>query len=252
VDDMSLAAELAREAGQLAASMLADGLETEYKSSISDVVSAADHAAEEMITARLVEHRADDGLVGEEGARRPGQDRTWYIDPVDGTYNFLSGLPYWCSAVGLADAEGPLVGAVYFPPRDELWVGGRDAPTTLNGVPLTELTDRPLAEVSVATYFHPRHLDEHDRLSSWRAVTSCAATVRMLGSASVDLAGVASGRVGIFLQANLNPWDWVPGAALVTGAGGVAEEFPVDGVRWQIAGNRQSVADASTALTRSR
>jgi myo-inositol-1(or 4)-monophosphatase len=250
VDDMSLAAELARDAGRLAASMLTEGLETEYKSSISDVVSAADHAAEEMITARLAEHRADDGLVGEEGARRPGRDRTWYVDPVDGTYNFLSGLPYWCSAVGLSDAEGPLVGAVYFPPRDELWVGGRDAPTTLNGVPLAELTDRPLAEVSVATYFHPRHLDEHDRLYSWRAVTSGAATVRMLGSASVDLAGVATGRVGIFLQANLNPWDWVPGAALVIGAGGVAEEFPIDGVRWQIAGNRQSVADASAALRR--
>jgi fructose-1,6-bisphosphatase/inositol monophosphatase family enzyme len=147
VDDVSLAAELARDAGQLAASMLADGLETEYKSSISDVVSAADHAAEEMITARLAEHRADDAIVGEEGARSPGKDRTWYVDPVDGTYNFLSGLPYWCSAIGLADAEGPLVGAVYFPPRDELWVGGRDEPTTLNGVPLAELADRPLAEL---------------------------------------------------------------------------------------------------------
>ena len=245
---MSLAADLVREAGQLATSMLAGGLRTEYKTSVSDVVSAADHAAEEMITARLADDRADDGVVGEEGARRPGRDRTWYVDPVDGTYNFLSGLPYWCSAVGLADADGPLVGAVYFPPRDELWVGGRDAPTTLNGVALAELADRPLADVSVATYFHPRHLAEHDRLSSWRAVTRAAATVRMLGSASVDLAGVASGRLGLFLQANLNPWDWVPGAALVVGAGGVAEEFPVDGVRWQIAGNRQAVADAAAAL----
>ena len=245
---MSLAADLVREAGQLATAMLAGGLRTEYKTSVSDVVSAADHAAEEMITARLADDRADDGVVGEEGARRPGRDRTWYVDPVDGTYNFLSGLPYWCSAVGLADADGPLVGAVYFPPRDELWVGGRDAPTTLNGVALAELADRPLADVSVATYFHPRHLAEHDRLSSWRAVTRAAATVRMLGSASVDLAGVASGRLGIFLQANLNPWDWVPGAALVVGAGGVADEFPVDGIRWQIAGNRQAVADAAAAL----
>ena len=250
MDDLSLAADLAREAGQLAASMLADGLETEYKTSVSDVVSAADHAAEEMITSRLAEHRPDDGIVGEEGARRPGRDRTWYVDPVDGTYNFLSRLPYWCSAVGLTDADGPLVGAVYFPPRDELWVGGRDAPTTLNGVPLAELADRPLADVSVATHSNPRLLADGGRFSSWRAVTAGAATVRMLGSASVDLAGVASGRLGIFLQANLNPWDWVPGAALVMGAGGVAEEFPVDGVRWQIAGNRQSVADAAAALGR--
>jgi myo-inositol-1(or 4)-monophosphatase len=250
VDDLSLAAELVREAGQLAAGMLAEGLATEYKTSISDVVSAADHAAEEVVAAQLTEHRPDDGLVGEEGARKPGEGRTWFVDPVDGTYNFLSGVPYWCSAVGLTDEHGPLVGAVYFPPRDELWVGGRDAPTTLNGVPVNKLADHPLAEVSVATYFHPRHMSDQRRMTSWLSTTGAAATVRMLGSASVDLAGVASGRLGIFLQANLHPWDWVPGAALVLGAGGVAEEVTVQGVRWQIAGNRESVEDVKRALRR--
>jgi fructose-1,6-bisphosphatase/inositol monophosphatase family enzyme len=70
----------------------------------------------------------------------------------------------------------------------------------------------------------------------------------MLGSASVDLAGVASGRLGVFLQANLYLWDWVPGAALVLGAGGVAEEVEIQGVRWQIAGNRRAVTDATNAL----
>ena len=248
MDDLSLAAELVREAGQLAARMLAAGLDTEYKTSISDVVSAADHAAEELIAAQLAEHRAEDGLVGEEGTRRSGEGRTWYVDPVDGTYNFLSGIPYWCSAVGLSDADGPLVCAVYAPVLDELWVGGRDAPTMLNGVPVDRLVDRPLAEVSVATYFHPRHLSDRARIASWLSTTAAAATVRILGSASVDLAGVASGRLGIFLQANLYPWDWVPGAALVLGAGGVAEEVPVAGVRWQVAGNRQSVADATALL----
>ena len=248
MDDLSLAADLVREAGLLAAGMLADGLDTEYKTSVSDVVSAADHAAEELITAQLSEHRPDDGLVGEEGARKPGAGRTWFVDPVDGTYNFLSGIPYWCSAVGLADEHGPLVGAVYFPPRDELWVGGRDAPTTLNGVPVDQLADQPLAQVSVATYFHPRHMGDQHRMTSWLSATRAAATVRMLGSASVDLAGVASGRLGIFLQANLYPWDWVPGAALVIGAGGVAQEVSVQGVSWQVAGNRQAVADASEAL----
>ena len=148
--DDEVAASLVKEAGTLAATMLADGLDTHYKTSISDVVSAADHAAEELVVRRLAEWRPDDGLVGEEGASRPGA-RTWFIDPVDGTYNFLSGLPYWCSAVGLTDDEGPLTGAVYYPARDELWVGGRDRPTTLNGVPLARLTDRPLAEVSVSS-----------------------------------------------------------------------------------------------------
>ena len=150
ITDSDVAASLVKAAGTLAAAMLADGLDTHYKTSISDVVSAADHAAEELVVRRLTQWRPDDGLVGEEGASRPGE-RTWYIDPVDGTYNFLSRLPYWCSAVGLGDADGPLLGAVYYPACDELWVGGRERPTTLNGAPVPRLVDRPLAEVSVAT-----------------------------------------------------------------------------------------------------
>ena len=248
MDDVTLAAELVREAGLLAAQMLGEGLETHYKTSVSDVVSAADHAAEDLVVDRLGEARPDDGLIGEEGHSRPG-DRTWYVDPVDGTYNFLSGIPYWCSAVGLVDADGPVAGAVYYPARDELWVGGRDRPTTLNGVPVPPLTDQPLAGVSVATYFHPRYRQDLERTASWQAATSAAAAVRMLGSASVDLAGVATGRLGVFLQANLKPWDWYPGAALVLGAGGVAREVPVGDVTWLVAGNREAVDDTAAALT---
>ncbi len=251
MDDDALAADLVREAGGLAARMLDAGLDTHFKTSISDVVSAADHAAEALIAGRLTAERPDDGLVGEEGARSSdeGGGRTWFVDPVDGTYNFLSGIPYWCSAVGLVDGEGPLLGAVYYPARDELWVGGRGRPTTLNGRALPALADRPLAEVSVATYSNASHLRDRAKAASWNAVTGAAATTRMFGSASVDLAGVATGRIGVFLQANLHPWDWYPGAALVLGAGGVAEEVVLGEQRWLVAGNRQAVAEAHRALT---
>ncbi|HYI59536.1 MAG TPA: inositol monophosphatase family protein [Microlunatus sp.] len=249
MDDAEVATSLVTEAGTLAARMLAEGLDTHYKTSVSDVVSAADHAAEELVVQRLSELRPADGLVGEEGAARPG-DRTWYIDPVDGTYNFLSGLPYWCSAIGLVDADGPVLGAVYYPARDELWVGGRNHPTTLNGKTVAPLTDESLDRVSVATYFHPRHLRDEPRVATWRSAVGAAATVRMLGSASVDLAGVASGRVGVFLQANLSPWDWFPGAALVLGAGGTAEVLELDGNHWQIAGSAQAVRETADALRR--
>jgi fructose-1,6-bisphosphatase/inositol monophosphatase family enzyme len=248
VDDVSLAAELVREAGTLAQDMLRSGLETHYKTSVSDVVSAADHAAEKLVTGRLGQERPMDGLVGEEGARKEGQGRTWYVDPVDGTYNFLSGIPYWCSAVGLVDEEGPLLGAVYYPALDQLWLGGRNHPTTLNGQPVHQLAARPLSQVSVATYFHPRHMGDRGRMAAWQAATAAAATVRMLGSASIDLAGVASGRLGVFLQTNLHPWDWHPGAALVVGAGGVAAELRLGDNLWQIAGNAQSVDDTKRAL----
>jgi myo-inositol-1(or 4)-monophosphatase len=248
VDDISLAADLVREAGTLAGEMLSQGLETRYKTSLSDVVSAADHAGEERISGRLAESRPDDGLVGEEGARKPGNGRTWYIDPVDGTYNFLSGIPYWCSAVGLVDADGPLLGAVYYPAVDQLWLGGRENPTTLNGEQVPMLVSQGLSEISVATYLHPRHLPDRQRLVAWQSVVASAATLRILGSASIDLAGVASSRLGVFLQANLNGWDWYPGAALVAAAGGVADEIVVGANRWQIAGNAQAVEDVKAAL----
>ncbi|MGI8457789.1 MAG: inositol monophosphatase family protein [Propionibacteriaceae bacterium] len=249
MDDLELAADLVHRAGVLAARMLSEGLETHYKSSVSDVVSAADHAAEEWVVGRLRTERPEDGLVGEEGSRSAGAgERTWFVDPVDGTYNFLSGLPYWCSAVGLTDADGPLLGAVYHPAVDELWVGGRDRPTTRNGSPLPALRDQPLAEISVASYVHPARMGVGPQEQAWTAVIRRAATVRMLGSASIDLSGVAAGRLGLFLQADLHDWDWVPGAALVVAAGGRAVLVPHAGHRWQIAGNSQAVAEARDAI----
>jgi fructose-1,6-bisphosphatase/inositol monophosphatase family enzyme len=242
VDDLALAAALVRDAGQLAARMLRDGLRTEHKTSVSDVVSAADHAAEELIAARLRAERPDDGVVGEEGTSVTGA-RTWYVDPVDGTYNFLSGLPEWCSALALADADGPVLGAVYQPTMDELWLGGRDLPTAVNDEPLRPLVDKPLAQVSIASYLHPTTLpDDSVRVPLLRAMRG-AATVRMLGSGSIELAAVAGGRLGAWIQIGSLPWDWLPGAALVRAAGGAAEVVEAHGHQWHIAGSHQVVAE---------
>jgi myo-inositol-1(or 4)-monophosphatase len=248
VDDLSLAAQLVRDAADLASRMLREGLQTHYKTSVSDVVSAADHAAEELVVAGLTGQRPADGLVGEEGSQRPG-DRTWYIDPVDGTYNFLSGIPYWCSALALVDPAGPVLGAVYFPAVAELWVGGRDHPTSCNGVEVPRLVDAPVSQISISSYLHPGKLDDGPRRVALLAALRSAATMRMLGSSSIDLSYVAGGRLGLFLQARCKPWDWYPGVALVTGAGGVAEVIEHNTTRWHIAGNRQAVAETKAALT---
>ena len=159
--------------------------------SISDVVSGADEAAERLVADRLSELRPDDAVVGEEGAKRPGGRRTWYIDPVDGTYNFLSRVPYWCSAIGLVDGAEPVAGAVYYPGPNELWVGGRVG----QDARVPELLDQPLAAVSIATYLHPRYVQDRQRVDLARC-GKCCHTVRMLGSASVDLAGWRAGDSG--------------------------------------------------------
>lgn len=242
MDDLELAAALARDAGELAARMLREGLSVERKTSISDVVSAADRAAEALVVSRLRAARPDDGIVGEEGAAvaesRAG--RTWYVDPVDGTYNFVSGLPIWCSGVAL----GETLGAVYQPAAGELWCGGPDRPTTRNGVVLVPLADRPLHEVSVVTYLHPTTLPDATLREPLLRVMQGAATVRMLGSGLVELAAVAAGRVGVSVQADSLPWDWLPGAALVRGAGGRAEVVEARGHRWHVAGNGRAAAEA--------
>lgn len=249
-DDFALAADLVRDAGELAARMLREGLDVEHKSSISDVVSDADRAAEDLVVARLRQARPEDGIVGEEGTTDAGEHRTWFIDPVDGTYNFLHGLPTWCSALALAPcAEGdPLLGAVHHPAAGELWVGGAHHPTRLNGSRLPPLEDKPLAEISLATYLHPTRLsDESLREPALRAMTG-AATVRMLGSGSVELAAVASGRLGAWLQANSLPWDWLPGAALVQAAGGATAVAEAHGHRWHVAGPRRAVDEIVARL----
>src|SRR3954464_10103458 len=109
--------------------MLRDGLSVTRKTSVTDVVSAADHAAEELVVSRLRAERPGDGIVGEEGTSDGARaDRVWYVDPVDGTYNFVSGIPIWCSALAL----GEELGAVYQPSADELWLGGPAHPTPVD------------------------------------------------------------------------------------------------------------------------
>jgi myo-inositol-1(or 4)-monophosphatase len=249
--DAELAASMVRSAGLLAARMRLDGLLVEEKTSISDVVSDADKAAEALIVERLAGGRPQDGVVGEEGATAPGR-RTWVIDPVDGTYNFVSGLPAWCSALALTDGPADsgtlLLGAIYQATTDELWVGGPGLAPTLNGVPLPRLVDRDLHEVAITTYLHPpRLLDPRLRDGLIRAIAG-AATVRIIGSGSIELAAVAAGRLGVWLHADPPLWDWLPGAALVTGLGGATEVFDFAGHRWHAAGPPTAVAQVRAAV----
>jgi myo-inositol-1(or 4)-monophosphatase len=251
VDDHALAAELVRDAGDLAARMLRAGLTVEHKTSISDVVSAADHAAEDLVVTRLRRERADDAIVGEEGTAddgTAGTGRTWYVDPVDGTYNFLSLVPIWCAAIALAQPGAAPLGAVYQPSAGELWVGGPDHPTTCNDQAVEPLVDRPLHAVSLTTYLHPTTLPDDTLREPLLRVLQTAATVRMLGSGSVELAAVSGGRLGVSVQPNSLPWDWLPGAALVLAAGGAAEVIETRGQRWHVAGNRQAVAEVAGLL----
>ncbi len=246
--DLDLAAQLVTEAGKLALTMRQGVLVVDQKTSISDVVSDADKAAEAMIAGRLAELRPADGLIGEEGAAREGR-RKWIIDPVDGTYNFVSGLPEWCSALALVDGDELLFGAVYQATTDELWLGGPGVPTTLNGRPVEPLADASLHEISISTYLHPARLARPELIQPLLRSIAGSASLRMLGSGSVELASVAGARLGVWVHADTLSWDWFPGAGLVQGAGGVTDVFERDGVRWHLAGPGTAVREVKGLLT---
>lgn len=250
-DDFELAADLVVDAGRLAAQMLAGGLTSTRKTSVSDIVTAADHAAEELIVGRLRAERPEDGIVGEEGTNDASTDadaRTWFVDPVDGTYNFATGLSAWCAALAVRDNHGLLLGAVYEPVTDLLWVGGRDRVTTVNGTAVTPLAEVPLTHCSLATYLHPSTLSEAGVREPLLRTWSAAATVRMLGSGSVELAAISGNRLGAYVQTDCLDWDWLPGAALVEAAGGTTSVFELNGHRWHVAGNALAVEEIVALL----
>lgn len=259
LDDYQLAEALVREAGQLALLMRQAGLEGQQKTSVSDVVTAADHAAEAYVLEQIRRCRPDDGILGEEGASVRGTSgRTWVIDPVDGTYNFLHGLTYWCSAIALKDSSGVLLGAVFQPEEDKLWLGGTARATTLNGERLTSFkpagadgssrADTPLAELGAATYIHPSWLADPMCAMPWHAAATSAAALRMFGSGSCDLSRVADGELDCWFQHSCPEWDWLPGKALVLAAGGAVDVVRVNGLEWFVAGGTRAVRELRAAL----
>jgi len=251
--DAALAVELVREAGRLAQRMRGEGVEVESKRHLSDLVTAADKAAEAMVVERLAADRPDDGVLGEEGAAHEGTSgRRWVIDPVDGTYNFVRGLTWWCSALALTrpgpDGEDELVlGAVYHPHDDVAYVGGPGLPSTRNGEPLPPLTDLPLAESCLTTYLHPPFYGNEVGVAFGRVVAG-AATLRMLGSGSMDLTAVAQGQLHVSCQHTVPDWDRLPGAALVLGAGGSHRRIVAAGVEWSVTGAPTAVEEVCARL----
>jgi myo-inositol-1(or 4)-monophosphatase len=249
-DDAALAARLVREAGALAQRMRAGGIDADTKTSVSDVVTAADHAAERLVAETLAAERPDDGVLGEEGASRTGTSgRTWVVDPVDGTYNFVAGLDWWCSALALTDGDELVLGAVHHPATGRTYVGGPGLPTTVDGAPLAPLVDRPLATSCLTTYLHPPSYGGQAGVAFERLVGG-AATLRMLGSASMDGTAIAAGQLHLRAQHSMPPWDELPSAALILGVGGTTARVDAGGVTWSLAGVPTAVAEAADALRR--
>jgi myo-inositol-1(or 4)-monophosphatase len=246
-DDVDLAARAVRAGAEAALAAGHQGLDVRTKRSPADLVSRADTAAEEAIAALLRAERPDDGLLGEEGASAPAaNDRRWLVDGIDGTFNFLSGIPHWCVAVGLEVDGEPAAGAVYDPSAGELFVAGPGHPTTLDGRPARVRTGRTLEQAAVATYLPPTTAEAAATLARLAGPTG---VLRTGGAGTLELAWVAAGRVDGWAQPDVAPWDWFPGAALVRHAGGTTTVLDGEPA-WHLAGAPALVAALAAIVPR--
>lgn len=248
----SVAVQAARAAGRLILEDRPPGLAVAAtKSSATDVVTEMDRRSEQFLQRFLAQHRPGDGLLGEEGAHRRGTTGiTWVVDPIDGTVNYLYQLPAYAVSVAACegdpdDPEGlrPIAGAVYNPVTAELFHGRLGGGAHLvrgnGGAQRLRVSDaRDLGQALLGSGFS---YDSATRVRQASLLTQLLGDVRDVrrgGSAALDLCFVAAGRLDVYYESGLNPWDRLAAQLLVTEAGGVVRGLGADrpGVALVIAG----------------
>jgi myo-inositol-1(or 4)-monophosphatase len=249
--------EFALSAARAAGAVLLEHFETELavatKTTDLDLVTSADRAAEAAITARIAAAHPDHWILAEESGRLVGADGPdprpppgvlqWVIDPLDGTTNFAHRFPHFSVSLALVDHDGPLLGVVHDPTREETFHAVRgggaflDSPRTRarfgRPQPLRVTATRALRLALVATGFaYTRATSPTNNLLEFNRVVPQVRCIRRAGSAALDLAYVAAGRLDAYWEYHLQPWDIAAGALLVREAGGVLTR--IDGGPWDL------------------
>lgn len=226
-----IAATIAQRVGTHIREARAQGVAVAHtKTSLVDVVTEADGAAERMITEALREARPDDGILGEEGASIAGSTGiTWVIDPIDGTVNYLYDLPGYAVSIAatvkdtgagaMADGRRAIAGAVYVPTLDELFDAHENGGARLNGhtIRVSEASDLSLS--LIATGFGYTAERRAEQAHVLRSLLPRIRDIRRLGAAATDLCSLAAGRIDAYYERGLQPWDYAAGALIAREAG---------------------------------
>ena len=200
------------------------------KSSTTDMVSDADRDAEALIRGILRESRPDDAILGEETGEEPGgTGLRWVIDPLDGTTNFLFGVPQWAVSVACEDSRGGLVGVVHGPCQDETFSAIRGGGASLGGEALRVSERTDLSDALVATGFSYLPEERAEQAAQLARVLPRVRDVRRPGAAALDLAWTAAARFDAYYEVPTHHWDWAAAVVIVREAGGVVSELPAVG-----------------------
>jgi len=202
-----------------------DSIKVEEKARL-DFASEVDRLAEAEIVRELRRAYPDHAIVGEESGATGKSEKVWVVDPLDGTHNYLRGFPHFCVSIGFLDHGDPVYGVIYDPLRDELFTTSKGDGAFLNDRRMRVGQRDGLAGALLCTGF-PYRQRQHlgVQLEMTRALLQEAEDIRRTGSAALDLAYVAAGRLDGFFEIGLKPWDMTAGCLLVREAGGKYCDF---------------------------
>ena len=218
---LELASEAARAAGRLVRERRAAGVHVaDTKTSATDVVTEADRASQAVIRELVLSRRPDDGFLGEEGDDIAGRSSVrWVVDPIDGTVNFLYGLPVYAVSVA-AEVDGEVVAGVVLNAATGVeYAATLGGGATRDGTPIRVNPDRPLAQRLVATGFGYAAEARALQVDAWTRLLPRVRDLRRVGAAALDLCMVADGSVDAYLEEGVNPWDYAAGALVAREAG---------------------------------
>lgn len=213
-----------KEAARAAGAVLADwaGKFTVSEKGPSDLVTEADHAAQQTIYDLLCERYPTHSFLGEEGLEETSTDSPycWVIDPLDGTSNYVHGFPYYAVSIGLLRDGKPWMGVIFDPTRDEMFSAVHGGVATLNDTPIRPTTTTVLSQSMLMASLPVGCQAGDPAIARFLTVLPNSQTVQRSGSAALNLAYVASGRIDGFWSTSLKPWDMAAGVPIVEVAGG--------------------------------
>lgn len=192
-----------------------------------DIKIDLDVRSQELITGILLHRFPDHAIFGEEGiAGNPGSRFQWIVDPIDGTVNYFYGIPHFCISIALREGDKMILGVILDPMRNELWEVTEGCPPLLNGQPCRVSPRRELSDAVLSVGFAKAKSTIDAGLPLFEKMVYRARKCRLMGSAALDLAYVACGRLDAYIESSVSLWDIAAGQMLVEGAGGKCETAP--------------------------
>lgn len=217
---LEVAIKAAHEAGKLLRANFERPLKVN-SAEAHDIKLELDVLSEELITDLLLKRFPGHTILGEEGSAKPtNSEFEWVVDPIDGTVNYYYGIPHYCISIALRQKQQILIGVIYDPMRDELWQVERGGKSYLNERVIESSNRTDLAECVVSVGMAKTLSEVEVALQIFQTMISRARKCRMMGSAALDLAYVATGRYDAYIERSVNWWDIAAGVLLVQQAGG--------------------------------